>query len=337
MQALSESLRFLGDSTRLRLLRCLALAPLSVTELVGVLGVGQSNVSHHLAKLKKHGLVLEERAGASKYYSLVRDHAADDGGRGVRGALERPPEGGAHSPKGEDAGQIWPLVKLAVEWQDDDEGDLSRVRDLLRAREDRQALNERLLEPGQSWFLWARALGTLLPALDVADFGCGSGSLSVEMARWARSVTAIDASPQALAKARERAETAGEGLARRIRFLKDDLQSLSLKAASLDLVVISQSLHHVEAPDKVLREAARVLKPGGHCVLIELLPHKEKWVLDRLGHRWQGLEPEAVRSWLKAAGFARLELDASVSRTTDPFRVFLFTAQIPDETERESR
>ena len=223
-------------------------------------------------------------------------------------------------------------MKLAVEWQDDDAGDLSRVRDLLRAREDRQALNERLLEPGQSWFLWARALGGLLPAIDVADFGCGSGSLSLEMARWARSVTAIDASPSALSKARERAEAAGEGLARRIKFLKDDLHALSLKSASLDLVVISQSLHHVETPEKVVREAARVLRPGGHCVLVELLPHKEKWVVDRLGHRWQGLEPEAVRGWLKAAGFTRLELDASVSRTTDPFRVFLFTAQIPDES-----
>lgn len=322
MQALSESLRFLGDSTRLRILRSLALAPLTVTELVAVLGVGQSNVSHHLSKLKKHGLVLEERAGANKFYSLVREHAAEDGGQG---------NGGVRSPKGEDAGNIWPLVKLAVEWQDDEDGDLSRVRDLLRAREDRQALNERLLEPGQSWFLWARALGGLLPAIDVADFGCGSGSLSLEMARWARSVTAIDASPSALTKARERAEAAGEGLARRIKFLKDDLHALSVKAASLDLVVISQSLHHVETPEKVVREAARVLKPGGHCVLVELLPHKEKWVVDRLGHRWQGLEPEAVRGWLKAAGFTLLTLDASVSRTTDPFRVFLFTAQIPAE------
>ena len=315
MQALSESLRFLGDSTRLRILRSLALAPLTVTELVAVLGVGQSNVSHHLSKLKKHGLVLEEREGANKFYSLVREHAA----AGEEGA-------------GQIGGGVWPLVKLAVEWQDDDAGDLSRVRDLVRAREDRQALNERLLEPGQSWFLWARALGTLLPSLDVADFGCGSGSLSLEMARWARSVTAIDANPAALTKARERAEAAGEGLARRIKFLKDDLHALSVKAASLDLVVISQSLHHVETPEKVVREAARVLKPGGHCVLIELLPHKEKWVVERLGHRWQGLEPEAVRGWLKAAGFTRLELDASVSRTTDPFRVFLFTAQIPDES-----
>ena len=54
METLSESLRFLGDSTRLRILRLLAEAPLNVTELVHVLGAAQSNVSHHLAKLKKH-------------------------------------------------------------------------------------------------------------------------------------------------------------------------------------------------------------------------------------------------------------------------------------------
>ena len=55
MQGLSDSLRFLGDSTRLRILRSLGVAPLNVGELVQVLGVGQSNVSHHLGKLKKAG------------------------------------------------------------------------------------------------------------------------------------------------------------------------------------------------------------------------------------------------------------------------------------------
>ena len=313
MQDLSDSLRFLGDSTRLRILRCLAEAPLNVTELVQVLGVGQSNVSHHLSRLKKHGLVAEERQGANKSYSLVRTPPATDGG------VEIP-----------DGAKVWPLVKLAVEWQDDDDGDLSRLRDLLRSREDRQALNERLLEPGQSWFLWGRALGSLLPAIDVADFGCGSGILSLEMARWARSVAAIDTNPQTITKARARAEAAGEGLARRIRFYKDDLHALSLKSKSLDLVVVSQSLHHVEHPDKVLVEAARVLRPGGNIVLIELLPHEQKWVMTRLGHRWLGFEPETVRGWLKAAGFTSLTLDDSVSKTTDAFRVFLFTAQVPE-------
>ena len=314
MQGLSESLRFLGDSTRLRILRCLAESPLNVTELTQVLGVGQSNVSHHLSKLKKHGLVAEERQGTAKSWSLVRQPSVEAG--------DEEATGGA---------RVWPLVKLAVEWQDDDEGDLSRLRDLLRSREDRQALNERLLEPGQSWFLWGRALGSLLPALDVADFGCGSGILSLEMARWARSVASIDSNPQTLARARARAEAAGDGVSRRIRFHRDDLEALSLKNRCLDLVVISQSLHHVEHPEKVLAEAARVLRPGGHVVLIELLPHEQKWVIPRLGHRWLGFEPEAVRAWLKSAGFTALNLDDSVSKTTDPFRVFQFTAQVPEE------
>lgn len=329
MQDLSESLRFLGDSTRLRILRCLAESPLNVGELVQVLGLAQSNVSHHLAKLKKAGLVAEQRHGAQKVYSL-----APRPGGGVTGA-DAGADGGDDAGEDEEAlpGQLWPLVRLAVEWQDDDDGDLSRLRDLLREREDRQALNERLLEPGQSWFLWSRALGSLLPPLDVADFGCGSGILSLELARWARSVTAIDVSAQALSKARARAEAAGDGLARRIRFQRDDLEKLSLKKASLDLVVISQSLHHVEDPAAVLREAFRVLRPGGHVVLIELLPHQQNWVTTRLGHRWLGFEPETVRGWLKDAGFTLLTLDDSVSKTTDAFRVFLFTARTPEDVD----
>jgi len=305
MQDLSESLRFLGDQTRLRILRLLAEAPLNVTELVHVLGAAQSNVSHHLAKLKKHGLVVEERHGSAKVYSLAQGASAD-------------------SP-----GELWPLIKLAVEWQDDDAGDLSRLRDLIREREDRQALNERLLEPGQSWFLWSRALGALLPPIDVADFGCGSGILSLEIARWARSVIAIDSSAQALAKARARAEAAELG--RRIRFQRDDLQALSLKNHSLDLVVVSQSLHHVEAPEKVVAEAARVLRPGGSIVLIELFPHSEEWVRARLGHRSLGIDPADVKSWLRTAGFSSIMFDDSIPRGSGAFRPFLFTARTEEE------
>ncbi|HVO30785.1 MAG TPA: metalloregulator ArsR/SmtB family transcription factor [bacterium] len=316
MQDLSDSLRFLGDSTRLRILRCLGVAPLNVGELVQILGAAQSNVSHHLSKLKKAGLVSEERQGSTKFFSLVRSPLS---AAGPDGAVEG------------EAGQLWPLVRLAVEWQDDDDGDLSRLRDLLREREDRQALNERLLEPGQSWFLWGRALGSLLPPLDAADFGCGSGILSIELARWARSVVAIDSNAQVLAKARARAEGAGDGLARRIKFQRDDLQALSLKAATLDLVVISQSLHHVEHPEKVVREAARVLRPGGQLVLIELLPHRQEWVTQRLGHRHLGFEPDVVRGWIKAAGFSVLSVDDSLSRGSDAFRPFLVTARVPEE------
>jgi 2-polyprenyl-3-methyl-5-hydroxy-6-metoxy-1,4-benzoquinol methylase len=297
MDVLSQSFRVLGDTTRLRILRLVAEAPLNVTELVSLVGVAQSSVSHHLSKLKGLGLIREERQAGFTYYSL---------------ALEQ-----------DDA--RWPLVRLARE-AEDEAGDTARLRDLLRAREDRQALNERLLEPGQSWFLWAGALASLLPPLEVADFGCGTGVFSRAMARWAKHVWAIDQSEEALSQART--------LARRdeltnITFLREDLHRLSLKGGRMDLVVISQSLHHVESPSAVVREAARLLKPGGRLVVLELMPHEEKWVLERLGHRHLGFTPEVIEGALREAGFTSFTRETHARDGASPFRVFLLTGVKP--------
>jgi 2-polyprenyl-3-methyl-5-hydroxy-6-metoxy-1,4-benzoquinol methylase len=297
MDVLSQSFRVLGDATRLRILRLVAQAPLNVTELVSLVGVAQSSVSHHLGKLKGLGLIREERQAGYSYYSL---------------ALEQ-----------EDT--RWPLVRLAQEAEDEN-GDSARLKDLLRAREDRQALNERLLEPGQSWFLWAGALASLLPPLDVADFGCGTGTLSVAIARWARQVWAIDQNPEALTQAKERAAREGRT---NIRFLCEDLHRLSLPAGERDLIVISQSLHHVESPAAVLTEAARLLKPGGKLVVLELMPHEERWVLERLGHKHLGFDPEQLEATLAEAGFQSITRETHARDGASPFRVFLLTGVKP--------
>ncbi len=295
METLSQSFRALGDPTRLRILRLLSRAPLNVSELVSLVGVAQSSVSHHLAKLKGMGLLREERQAGFSYYSLAVG----------------------------EKDSVWPLIHLARE-QDDGEGDTARLAELLRGREDRQALNERLLEPGQSWFLWVSALGALLPPLEVVDFGCGTGALSVTMARWAKKVVGIDQSASALEKARERA--AREKL-KNLSFLREDLHRLSLPDDGKDLVVLSQSLHHVTSPQGVLAEAARILKPGGRVILLELCPHDEEWVRERLGHQHLGFEPEALQQDLAKAGFHRLTLELPSKEKASAFRVFLLTGE----------
>jgi len=297
MDVLSQSFRVLGDATRLRILRLVAQAPLNVTELVSLVGVAQSSVSHHLGKLKGLGLIREERQAGYSYYSL---------------ALEQ-----------EDT--RWPLIRLAQEAEDEN-GDSARLKDLLRAREDRQALNERLLEPGQSWFLWAGALASLLPPLNVADFGCGTGTLSVAIAAWARHVWAIDQNPEALAQAKERAAREGRT---NVHFLCEDLHRLSLPAGERDLIVISQSLHHVESPAAVLTEAVRLLKPGGKLVVLELMPHEERWVLERLGHKHLGFDPEQLEAALAEAGFQSITRESHARDGASPFRVFLLTGVKP--------
>jgi DNA-binding transcriptional ArsR family regulator/precorrin-6B methylase 2 len=295
METLSQSFRALGDPTRLRILRLVAAAPLNVSELVSIVGVAQSSVSHHLSKLRQLGLVREERAAGFTYYSLAV---------------------GAEDVKA-------PLVKMAVD-AEDETGDRARLTDLLRQREDRQVLNERLLEPGQSWFLWSSALASLLPSLDVADFGCGTGVLSVSIARWARTVVAIDQNKDALTEAKARAKREG---VRNITFLREDLHHLSLPAGGTSLVVVSQSLHHVEDPQAVLAEAARILAPRGRVVVLELMPHKETWVQERLGHKHLGFQPADLERQLKRAGFERVNREVHPQNAGSPFRVFLLTGE----------
>lgn len=293
MELLSESFRALGDSTRLRILRLLAQAPLNVSELVSLIGVAQSSVSHHLSKLRQLELIREERQSGFTFYSLALEE--DD-------------------PR-------WPLIELA-QTAEDSAGDGARLEDLLRQREDRLALNERLLEPGQSWLLWANALAFLLPKLDVADFGCGTGVLSIELARWAKRVTAIDSNGQALAQAKERAHR--EELSN-IEFLKGNLEKLSLPSGKKDLVVISQTLHHVVKPDAVLGEASRLLRREGRLIVLELLPHREEWVKNRLGHRHMGFSPEFLQKQAKEAGFSNLAVKTHARDASSPFRLFLLT------------
>ena len=293
MESLSESFRALGDPTRLRLLRLLSQAPLNVSELVSLVGVAQSSVSHHLAKLRGLELIREDRQAGFTYYSLAVD-ATD---------------------------QRWPLIRLAQE-AEDPTGDRSRLTDLLRQREDRQALNERLLEPGQSWRVWSDALGALLPALEVVDFGCGTGELTASMAGWAKRVVAIDRNPVALEQARARV---ARDKRTNVLFLNEDLCDLSLESGSVDLVILSQSLHHVNDPQAALGEAHRLLRQGGRVVVLELMPHLESWVRERLGHAHLGFDPEALTHDLALGGFTALTQQTPPRDGASAFRVFLLT------------
>ena len=296
MEELSQAYRALGDATRLRILRLIAQTPLNVSEIVSLVGIAQPSVSHHLGKLKALKLLGEERQNGFTYYALGL--GKDD--------------------------TLWPLVKVAIEDRSDPDGDLARLQDLLRQREDRQALNERLLEPGQSFQLWSRALGRLLPRLDVADLGCGTGALSVEIARWAKWVLAIDRSQDALRSAQARAEREG---AHNIEFLAADLHRLDVRRR-FDLVVASQSLHFVDEPPRVLGQARRLLKKGGQLLVLGLLPHGEEWVRDRLGHRWLGFEPAELAALLEKEGFASIVTEVLPSGTS-PFRPFLLSGEVP--------
>ncbi len=106
----------------------------------------------------------------------------------------------------------------------------------------------------------ARAVGT---AGRVLDDGCGTGQVTLELARVARQVDAVDFVDEMLAIARGKAEALGLA---NVSFQKMSADTLAFPDATFDAVVLSNVLHLVDDPQKVLEEARRVLKPSGRLV-----------------------------------------------------------------------
>ncbi len=112
----------------------------------------------------------------------------------------------------------------------------------------------------------ARLLGDVR-GLAVADLGCGTGRTAVALAERGAQVTAVDFSEGMLAQARSRP---GAG---RVRFLVHDLEKpLPLGTDSVDRVLCSLALEHVEGLDAAFREMARICRPDGRVVIMEMHP-----------------------------------------------------------------
>ena len=302
----SALFRLLGDEARLRLLRVLAHDRFNVTELTGVLGLAQSGVSRHLGLLKDAGLVAEERDGAYSYYRLaptVRDNGL---------------------------GPLWPL--LEAQFADAQQtaairADDARLQEVLRVRRENfdqhagpDTRDGRQLVPGRSWAAWARALAHLLPPADVVDIGCGEGYLTVEVARWARRVIAVDRSATVLARAKA---LAARRRAANIAFKRGELERLPLDNASVDVALLCQALHHAADPEQAVNEATRVLRPGGRVLVLDLRAHDEAWVREKLGDRQLGFSDDQLMQLLTEAGLTDVKVSVGSRRAGDPFTVLV--------------
>lgn len=304
-------LKALGDETRLRILNLLCKEELHGSDLMEILNMGQSRVSTHLNLLKEVGLVLDRRAGRRSYYRvktdapLVRDVLAGAAGNAEFHADEAGLEA-LQSRRKQEARSYFDRV--ARGFGDED-------------------------TPGRTWEGLCRSMIKLLPHVRYADLGIGDGLLTLMLAEVAKSVTAVDLSPEMLTQLAQHASAAGLV---NIDTVEGDIDDLPLDDASFEIVILSQALHHSEHPERALSEAVRILVPGGRLLVIDLLAHNEDWVRNKLQDRQQGFTEAKLEELLGTGGL----LDVSVQRVArDPhpphFMTLVATGVRPKKTPRK--
>jgi len=263
-------LRAIAEPSRLRVLAVLARGEFSVSELTEILGQSQPRVSRHLKLLDDSGLLERFREQHWIYYRVPVD---TDGGR---------------------------LARLLLEQLDADDpvlaGDLERVQRVLAARAGRGAAGERAatatpageLVPLVAAELGERGLDTLL------YFGQAPDAVLAGIGSRARRVVGMNASRHVVQRARAVLHSAGLN---HCVLQQGELSALPRPSRSFDLVLIDRVLATAERPADGLREAARVLRPGGRILLIE--------DFEALERRTPDANPLAVlRAWLAEAGLA---------------------------------
>jgi len=91
---------------------------------------------------------------------------------------------------------------------------------------------------------------------------------------------------------------------------RGELEALPVDDAKLDAATLMLVLHHVPEPQRALAEVARVLKPRGQAVVVDMLPHDRESYRQQMGHVWLGFSDDHVRRMFQEAGFEQIRLVA---------------------------
>jgi len=298
MSSTLKSLRALSDQTRLRIVALLENNELSVNELQEVTRLGQSRISTHLGLLTECELLCSRREGKRSFYKLNPKADVVTGEfiqLAIRGAKELP----------------------------EHDGDRINLKRVLQRRGEQAQVYfnqvagrfDRVYGPGRSWQAFGHLLLRILPPIVVADLGAGEGLLSELLARRCKKVIAVDNSEKIVAFGAAKAKKNG---LKNLEFRQGDLQNPPVEANSVDLVVLSQALHHASDPAEAIRSAHNILRSGGQIMILDLLKHNFEKAGELYGDRWPGFAESDLHRWLEEAGFKQVEISIVAAEEQPP-------------------
>lgn len=304
-----EMLRAAGEPTRLRILALLASEELAVLELCRVLDQSQPRVSRHLKLLTEAGLAERFPDGAWVFYRLA---SAGPARRIVDDALaliapddpvltrdaarlqtvreEREGEAGEY------------FSRNAARWDE--------IRSLYVAESAVEQVIRKAAGPG--------------PFRRLVDLGSGTGRMLTLLGPSAESALGLDLSQQMLNIARSNVARAG---LTRCELRHGDIFSTRLPDEIADLVVVHQVLHYLAEPAAAVKEAARLLSPGGRLIIADFAPHRLEYLREAHQHRRLGFADSEMERWLHAAGLAKVRVTALPPVRSEGLTVKVWTAE----------
>ena len=282
--ALNTALKAAGEETRLRVLALLAEAELTVSDLTDILRQSQPRISRHLKLLVEAGLVERFREGTWAFFRLAEHGGGADVARAL---IERLNPGDQTIARDRErlssvrharaaAAQAY-FRAHAAEWD--------RIRKLHVADE---AVEEAI-----------RAALSDKPFRSLLDLGTGTGRMLEMFGPDIERGLGLDLSLDMLLLARDRLERAG---LRNCSVRQGDIYDLPLADDSFDVVILHQVLHFLDDGARAIREAARVLRPGGRLLVVDFAPHEQEFLREQFAHRRLGFAPDTVMQWITASG-----------------------------------
>ena len=315
---LVRTLKAMADPVRLRVLAAVSEGELTVGEVQEVVPSVQSSASRNLAILREAGFVQDRKDGTNVYFSLRQDmpEAARELFKSLQPRLEELPESKQDRMRLQDCKRR--RLNRSQNYFESLAGDWERIR--------KSYFDDRIA---------SLAIEKLLPPnLFIADVGCGTGSLTFELARFARKVIGIDQSAEMLRHARRVAQAKQIG---NVEFRPGDALKLPLEGRSVDAAFSVMVLQFLPDPERAIAELCRITRPGGTVVVLDLVAHNQEWMREQMAHRWLGFEQTSMENWFRQAKVIEVDYELTGAYAGEkmarngnrPVEIFIARASLP--------
>jgi ubiquinone/menaquinone biosynthesis C-methylase UbiE len=280
---LNAALKAAGEVTRLRMLALLGESELTVSDLTDILRQSQPRISRHLKLLAEAGLIERFREGTWAFFRLA-EHGG--GAQVARTLLDRlnPADPVIARDREKLAAVRAARAAAAQAYFRAHAAEWDRIRKLHAAD---AAVEEAV-----------RAALADKPFRSLLDLGTGTGRMLELFAPQIERGLGLDLSLDMLLVARDRLERAG---LKHCSVRQGDIYDLPLSGDSFDVVILHQVLHFLDDGARAIKEAARVLRPGGRLLVVDFAPHELEFLREQHAHRRLGFARDTVTQWMAAA------------------------------------